>query len=291
MAGSQSIAQAAIADMSTTENKAINLSMIVLAATLGVTIGPLIGGYTSDPRVVSWFTLTTPFLVAAAIAAINAVLLLFFFKETFQHKVVLQRFDFFKGLHLFFAAFKDKSRIVMSSFFLCQQLAWALYFQAVSWLLLQVYHYNTVQLSWFTTYVGVAFSIALTVIVRIMMSWLRTEMRVFLVCAAVVAIANFAVAIFVEEWTQWFWAVFNASAAALCYSMGLAIFSNSVGHERQGWIMGITGSLAAVSWTFTGLAAGLTGYINIRMPYWICGILALLSFILARYYQQHYYKK
>lgn len=290
MAGSQPIAQAAIADMSTSESKAINLSMIVLAATLGVTMGPLIGGYTSDANVVSWFTLATPFVMAALIALINAVLLIFFFRETFQPKATT-RLDLFKGLHLFLMAFKDKALMVKSGFFLCQLTAWALYFQAVSWLLLQEYHYNTQQLGWFTAYVGVAFSLALTVIIRLMMGWLRTEMNVFLVCTVVLAISNIAVGVFVGEWAQWFWAAFNAAAAALCYSMGLAIFSNSIGHERQGWIMGITGALGAVSWTFTGIAAGLTGYINIRLPYWICGGLAILSLVLALYYKKHYAKR
>lgn len=287
MAGSMPISQAAIADMSTRENKSINLSMIVLAATLGVLIGPLMGGYTSDSTLVSWFNLATPFEIAAIAAAINAILLIWFFKETYQPKAVKQ-FNFFKGLHLFFAAFKDKKIRLMSAFFLCELLAWALYFQGISWLLLQEYHYTTTKLGLFTAYVGLAFTVALTLVVRLMLMWLRTDLRVFLVSVFVMAVANIGCAIFTSEISQWILATFNAIGAAICYSMGLAIFSNSADHETQGWTMGVTGAINAASWMLTGVVAGLAGYINIRLPYWIAGTLALLGFVLALRYQKHH---
>lgn len=49
LAGSQSIAQAAIIDISTPENKTTNLALITLASCLGWAIGPLLGGiFSSD---------------------------------------------------------------------------------------------------------------------------------------------------------------------------------------------------------------------------------------------------
>lgn len=287
LAGSMPISQAAIADMSTHENKALNMSMIVLAATVGVLIGPLIGGYTSDPSIVSWFNLATPFEMAAVAASINAVLLLWFFKETFQPKTV-QKFDLFKGIHLLLDAFKNKKIRLMSAFFLCELLAWALYFQAISWLLLQEYHYTTAKLGLFTAYIGLAFTVALTVVVRWMLNWLQNDLKVFLVSVLIMAVANFGCVIFTSEVSQWFWVTFNAIGAAICYSMGLAIFSNSASHESQGWIMGVTGTINAASWMLTGLAAGLTGYINIRLPYWVAGALALMGFVLALCYQKQH---
>jgi len=285
MAGCQPIAQAAIADISTLETKALNLSLIVFAATLGVAIGPLIGGYTSNPNLVSWFSFSTPFLIAAGVAVLNAVLLIFFLQETFvptiKHKINLLR-----GLNLFFEAFKDKSIRMMSAVFFCVLTAWALYFQSVSWVLLQYYHYGTDKLGLFTGYVGVAFGIALTVVVRKALTWLKTEIQVYLYATVVMAIANYAVAVFTSEFSQWFWVTFNALGAALNYAMGLAIFSNLADRESQGWIMGITGALMAAAWVITGLAVGPLGYINIRLPFFISGIAATLSFILMLVYQR-----
>ncbi len=51
MAGSQPIAQAAIADLSTSQTKAKNMSIISLSFCVGTVLGPFIGGVTSDPSV------------------------------------------------------------------------------------------------------------------------------------------------------------------------------------------------------------------------------------------------
>jgi len=50
MAGCMPIAQAAIIDISTPENKLKNISSITLALCLGFAIGPMVGGYFSNHR-------------------------------------------------------------------------------------------------------------------------------------------------------------------------------------------------------------------------------------------------
>src|SRR5262249_44495057 len=82
-AGSQSIAQAAIVDMSSPEHKARNLGTMLFAISLGFVFGPLAGGVLSDHSLLPIFTYAMPFYFAAGISFINAVLLFFLFKETF----------------------------------------------------------------------------------------------------------------------------------------------------------------------------------------------------------------
>ena len=59
--GNISVAQAAIADISTPENRARNFGFIGAAFGLGLIIGPYIGGRLSDPNYISWFSPATPF--------------------------------------------------------------------------------------------------------------------------------------------------------------------------------------------------------------------------------------
>ena len=76
------VAQAAIADLTTPENRSRNFGMIGAAFGLGFIIGPYIGGKLSDPTFIAGLTPSSPFWFAAGLALINTFLIIFFFKET-----------------------------------------------------------------------------------------------------------------------------------------------------------------------------------------------------------------
>jgi MFS family permease len=103
--GSQPIAQAAMIDMSTLKTKARNIGLILMSLSIGFVIGPILGGVLSDSRVISWFTFSTPFTFVAVLSLLNALLLQFFFKETFirKDKVAIK---YFHAIKVFISAFQ-----------------------------------------------------------------------------------------------------------------------------------------------------------------------------------------
>ena len=74
--GNISTAQAYIADVSTPENRSRSMGVIGAAFGLGFTFGPMIGG------IMSHISYGAPFYFAAALAAINVVLLYFILPES-----------------------------------------------------------------------------------------------------------------------------------------------------------------------------------------------------------------
>ncbi len=74
--GNISTAQAYIADISTPENRSRSMGVIGAAFGLGFTFGPMIGG------IMSRISYGAPFYFAAALAAVNVVLLYFIFPES-----------------------------------------------------------------------------------------------------------------------------------------------------------------------------------------------------------------
>ncbi len=88
--GNLAVAQAAIGDVSTDENRSKNFGLIGAAFGLGFILGPYIGGRLSAPGVSfyhlfttpSWFGATTPFWFAAALSAANATFVFFTLPET-----------------------------------------------------------------------------------------------------------------------------------------------------------------------------------------------------------------
>jgi MFS transporter, DHA1 family, tetracycline resistance protein len=92
--GNLAVAQAAIGDISTDENRAKNFGLLGAAFGLGFIIGPYIGGRLSAPNASfyglfetpGWFGATTPFWFAAVLAAMNCALVVFAFPETIRQK-------------------------------------------------------------------------------------------------------------------------------------------------------------------------------------------------------------
>ena len=92
--GNLAVAQAAIGDISTDQNRAKNFGMIGAAFGLGFIIGPYVGGRLSAPNTSfyglfdspGWFGATTPFWFAACLAAMNCALVTFAFPETIRLK-------------------------------------------------------------------------------------------------------------------------------------------------------------------------------------------------------------
>lgn len=79
---SQSLAQTAIADISEGQEKAWYFAMVAIAMTLSLLIGPTIGAYLSDPKVLSWFTDTTPFFATIILTLITLILTLKLYNNT-----------------------------------------------------------------------------------------------------------------------------------------------------------------------------------------------------------------
>lgn len=95
--GNISVAQSAIADISTKENRAKNFGLIGAAFGLGFVLGPYIGGRIGDVALVNsvnsffnttFFTSSTlPLWFATILCLINVVLMLFIFPETLKEKI------------------------------------------------------------------------------------------------------------------------------------------------------------------------------------------------------------
>ena len=83
--GNLSVAQAAIADVTSPQDRTKNFGMIGAAFGVGFIIGPFLGGVLADPSVVSWFSAATPFWFAAILASANTAQVLLQFDETNKH--------------------------------------------------------------------------------------------------------------------------------------------------------------------------------------------------------------
>lgn len=273
-AGSQPIAQAAIADMSTPETKAGNLSSVVFAASLGFIVGPIIGGYFANPANVSWFNYATPFFVAALIAIINAL----FVMVTLKRKVVQRNSKTLKltrGLFSFISAFTYKPIRLSASALFLMQTGFSIYFAFLPLFMVQVYHYHSGKIGHFMAYMGICWAIAFLFLIRVILRFLSLEKAVIL-GFIVVAVALLLVA-WPSQWITWLTVIPIAIFNGLSYTSIMTLLSNSTSPDAQGWIMGIISAVIAAAWGLGTLFAGILGSYFVSLPFIIAALLTLLS--------------
>lgn len=279
-AGSQSIAQAAIVDMSEPEHKVRNLGLILFFCSLGFMVGPMIGGVLSSAKLVSWFSYAMPFYFAAAISLLNAILLQYLFQETFLHTKKL-RFKFHYAFEIFFSAFKHEKIRELSIILLVMMFGWSGIYSFISMYLLQVYHFTALQNGFYMGLMGVGFGIGTGFLVEPLTKRFSLRQCVIYSCL-IVALATVLTITAPFEMCVWFYVVMITIAMAVAYSAILTLFSNQVGEDSQGWIMGITGAIMAFAFGINGFSLGLLANVTAETPLAISALSLMLTAFLMK---------
>lgn len=272
-AGSQPIAQAAIVDVSTDEHRARNIGYVLFAVALGFVLGPFAGGILSNAHLVSWFNDAMPLFFAGILSFANCILLYFSFQETFtQTHAIKIRLNY--AINIFIQAFKSKRIRILSLVLLLETAGWSEYFSFVSQLLLRRFHYSATEVSFFISVLAVGFSIGFGFLVGYCAKRYNLKRCTFVLMLVAVglfvitAVSNIAAVLWAD-------AVIIGMCVAIFYSLLITMFSNQVSAEEQGWVMGITNSVSALSFGITALASGFVADFSPVLPIYL-GAAALL---------------
>ncbi|MDF1796853.1 MAG: MFS transporter [Coxiellaceae bacterium] len=273
-AGSQPIAQAAIVDVSTEEHKARNISLILLAVSVGFVIGPIFGGLLTARNLVSWFNFSTPLYFAALISLANAIILWFSFDETFNRtgKVHIKLHH---AIQIFISAFQHKRIRYLSLVLLVFILGWSNYFSFISMFMFDRYGYNETWTSWFLADMALGFAVGCYLVdgaTRLLgLKW--TVAIGFVLAAVFMAVITWTH----DITTSWIMNFFVGVTVANAYSTILTIFSNRVSSDEQGWVMGVTGSIMALAFAIVSFAVGPFTRDAVSLPM----VLAVIGMVVA----------
>ena len=251
---SQPIAQAATIDLSEEETKPLNLSLVAFAMTIGMVVGPLLGGFLSDPQWSKSFTASTPFTIATVLSLINLVFLRRYFKE---HKAAnpYDTVSYHTQITASKAVFHSPHVRRLLGAFVAMELSWSLYFQAIPLQLMQYFHYTSEQLSLFISLLGLMMCFGLVVVFRILFTYFNLVYILRLSMTGGMT-ALIAVMLYRPDWWQWVAIMPFSIAVGIVYTGIISLLSSTVPSENQGWLMGICSSLLALSWMCSGLLTG-----------------------------------
>ncbi|WP_175805643.1 MFS transporter [Burkholderia ambifaria] len=282
MAGCQGIAQAAITDVSTPETKAYNMSIMSIAFSAGVIVGPVLGGVTSDRTIAPFFNYGTPFLLVAALSVVCGLWTFWSYRNVVA-PTGNTRVDLLMPLRIIYQAGTHRRVAFLSIVFFLMQVGYGLYLQTIMLVLQTKFHYTSSQLGLFSGLIGMSFVFGLMVIVRLMLKiWSVVDIaKTGLLIAGIGQVLS---ALFPHENTLWVLGMVVGCFDMVAYTTMYTAYSDAVSADRQGWALGVAGSVMAIAWVVTGFLTNLLPVLGELGLLMVGGLSFVLSFVMMLAY-------
>ena len=281
--GNAAVVFAAIADLSSPQQKAKNFGLASMACGIGFALGPFLGG------ILSRFGFATPFLFAMASSVINSVLVIFWVAET-HHVRKAAQWSLTLGLKNLKKAFQvpNLRTLFLSFFFFC--VAWSFYWEFIPVTWLQEYRLNPSQVSNFYAYGAAFYALSSGLLIRPFVSRFQ-PLPIFFVALVMSGLMIFPLLFHTNVNVFWIYIPIQQFLAALVFPTGTTIVSNSVEEDSQGEVMGILQSVDSFAFASSPLLAGVFVGLSTATPIIIAGsFMFLASLVLLCSYGKKLFK-
>lgn len=273
--GNIAVAQAAVADVSTPQNRTKNFGLVGATFGLGFIMGPYIGAKLANPnieiiqgiglRTPSWVGASTPFWFAAGLAALNTALVLIRFPETLKTKTAggpIRWGQSFKNIRN--AMSLPGLRPVFSTVFLYQS-GFTFFTTFFAVFLTSKLKFNGNNVGDFFAYIGIWIAVTQAVIAAAVAkrfaNWKIVRFALPMLSLAVMMsfIPSNTTQLLLMQWTV---PVF----VGLLFANATALVSGSAPGHMQGEVMGIYASVQALAQAIPAALTGFLASINRSVP-------------------------
>jgi MFS transporter, DHA1 family, tetracycline resistance protein len=274
--GNIAIAQSVVADLAGPKGKkkkTIYFGWINLFVCFAFIIGPILGGKFSDSAVISWFTFSTPFWIAALMTLIGMGIVIRFSQETkiSSQGVQVESYweSFKKGLSQ-----SILRKMYLVNFFLA--LGYFAYFRYLPVYLQCKFSFSSALIGYSIAYGAVAYALSAFFLLK-PLSHLVTPQKAVGFFAAFLAIAMLVVLIPNASWSILITTVATNVCLAVVMTYGSVIVSNVAAPSFQGQALGILTSVQVLAETLTGIGGGVLAGYFISLPILIGSIMLLIA--------------
>jgi DHA1 family tetracycline resistance protein-like MFS transporter len=164
--GNISVAQAAVADLTSHEDRTKSYGMMGAVFGLGFILGPFLGGVLSSPTILPFFNASTPFIFSGCLSILNTISIAYFFKESIKAKFKEKEIRFWASIENIAKAKKFYSvryLFLVSFLFTC---GFAFYTSFFNVYLTNKFNFSAVNVGNFFAYVGMWIIITQLFVVR-----------------------------------------------------------------------------------------------------------------------------
>jgi DHA1 family tetracycline resistance protein-like MFS transporter len=287
--GSFEIAQAAVTDISTKEQKVRNLGWMNMAASLGFILGPTISVFLNNYQICPiQFKREMPFIIAACLTLINIISIIFIFKEKNIFLKKTLSINPLKSITLFLYIFKDSKLAIYAILLFLLQLGWGFYVQNIPLILNIYFNLSIPDIGMFFTIMGISIFSGAWIIQPYVLKKITME-KAYFFSGLILSLCLFLSIIITKIEYQYYLMIISAIAELIGYSAIIITLSNIVSDKEQGKVMGSAGSIFGCAWLINACLIAPMNIIWIFLPVLISSIIVLIGCIIVYYYLQ--YKK
>jgi DHA1 family tetracycline resistance protein-like MFS transporter len=259
-AGNISVLNAAVADLSSGNEKTKRYALLAMASGIGFSAGPFIGGELSR------FGFEVPFIFSTILLLLNALFFYLYFSETYEgshpnggglNLFREIRLPSFKGFYLFFLSF----------FIFC--FGWSFYWEFISVTWIELYNLNVADIGNFYAYGSVFYVVSNGLLIRPIIKYFA-PLHILMTAWALLAIC-FILLFHANLLFFWIFIPLQQFLLALVFPVGTTIVSNAVPKYKQGETLGNFQSLQAFAFAITPLLGGVILDLSYSTPIVIGG--------------------
>lgn len=274
-AGTASVVSAALADISSAEDKAKNFGILNMAFGLGFTVGPFLGGVLSEHSLGFIEGYSLPFAMAGVVTFLNLILIALLFKESYTPKTI-GKVSLSLGIRNIAKAFQIKGlrSIFLAIFLAC--VGWSFYweFAPVTWI--SQHGFSTSTIGNFYAYGAVVYALSCGIFIRPIVNRFANDS---ILAYALLGSSVFIGMLYFHTSDIWLWIYIPLQqfSFALFYPTAAAVISNAVSEDVQGEVLGVMHSVDSLAFGISPLIAGpLLGF-STSMPVIIGSLATFLA--------------
>jgi len=287
-AGSTSVVQASLADISTKETKTKNFGLYNMALGTGFTLGPFLGGKLTDPNFLPFATFSTPFLITVLVVALNLLLVVFFYRETLKTKKK-KELSIWVGLQSLQKIFKLKKIRIL---FLCTFVyifGWSFFFEFMPVYLINAFNFTPQNIGNVFGVAGLSFALSSGIFIRPIVNRYKAQTILFF-APILMSIIIFSIALSKVVPVLYILFCVTTFFAALILPSLTAVVSNFVEEDVQGEVLGLLSSTIGLALAVSPLFSGAIVGAYPIMPIVIGGGCMLLTSAIIASSLRTYYK-
>lgn len=275
--GNISVAQAAIADSSSIENRTKAFGLMGAAFGAGFIFGPFLGGVLSSPDILPFFSAYTPFIFAGLISLLNVFFIKFFFQESIKEKHPGRKIDFFASI---------KNIVKASKFHMVRELflvsflfnfGFSFFTSFFNVYLTDKFNFSSIQIGNFFAYVGFWIVITQLLVVR-RVSEKFSEPQVLRWAYLWCGLATACYLLPAHAWQLLFVVPFASIPNGLQLANFNSLLTKRTDENIRGEIMGIGSSVSSLGQSIPPLLAGvIAAFTASYMPVVIAAVIVFCA--------------
>lgn len=269
-----SVAQAYIADSTSSHERTKKMSLVGAAFGLGFIIGPLLGGITSEH-----FGIGAPFLIPGILSLINTFLIQIFLTESNKNLQKHVKIEFI-NFRVTREVLRPKNMSFLLFLFFFVNFALSLIIGVFPLFSQQRFGWHEAQNGYYFGLIGVGSFITQIYLIRKMLKKIN-ETQMIRLGLVVFGIAVMMIGLSPAGWITLLIGPFTSFGFSLLNVNVQSLISLESDADEQGIVLGVTQSFGSLARVIGPLLGGIIGTFNISMPYVISGIISLLILVIG----------